>query len=44
MIMSETAFTIYQYAAYIWFCVGAAAVGFVSIRDLVRMIRARKKQ
>lgn len=38
MIMSRAAFEFFQYFAYIWFCVGALTVGFLSIRDLIRML------
>lgn len=39
MIISLSAFTIYQLVIFGWFCVGVAMVGFLSIRDLIRMFR-----
>ena len=42
MIMSRTAFEIFQYFAYVWFCLGAATVGFLAIRDLIRLFRHKE--
>lgn len=42
MIMSKAAFEIFQYVSYAWFCVGVVAVGFLAIRDLIKMILRKK--
>ena len=39
MIMSKAAFEFFSYG---WFCAGVFIVGFLAIRDLIRMMR--KKQ
>ena len=44
MIMSQSAFTIYQWFAYGWFVVGVCIVVFLAIRDLIRMIKDDMKK
>ena len=42
MIMSRAAFEFFQYFSYGWFCVGAFTVGFLAIRDLIKMLQKKK--
>lgn len=44
MIIGQSAFTAYQIAIFVWFCVGIATVGFFAIRDLIRMIKDNSKK
>ncbi len=43
-MLSLEAYTIYQWATYAWFCVGAGIVAFFSFRDIIDMIRNRKQK
>lgn len=44
MIIGQHAFEIYQILIFVWFCVGISLVGFLSIRDLIRMLRDHRKK
>ncbi|MCD8218216.1 MAG: hypothetical protein LUD01_09285 [Clostridiales bacterium] len=37
MILSQSAYTVYQIIIFVWFCVGISIVGFFAIRDLFKM-------
>ena len=44
MKKSKAAFEFFQFFSYGWFCAGVFIVGFLAIRDLIRMMRKRKER
>ena len=43
-MVSETFLGIYYWGVYVWFCIGVALVAFPAIYEIVKLMKALKKQ